>query len=330
MTSSGISPADHEQIFSLVYTRLSSLTLCNATPFAAQEVKALEDLNSSYYRDEETGIHLVPWELRVLAVRLQGMGFTDARRGIMGYYDLARECRLSLTPLKKTLLTPSSSDALTSEERSVLEQEITLLTARLSDLGIRVASALIEMEDLEGAARHLKSLSLTKTPDANLRIQKALLFLYLGDIDAAKSCISSPEGCSEEKVVLALAHMGDSQYEAAVLLWEDLIASAVEKGNSDISMYRNNLAVCNLYLGHLDSAREVLEILIENGNSFHALTFNLSTIYELCTERSRALKIEMAEKVSEIQTELSKGGAGTDGLNEGRVGWEKVNGDFKL
>jgi hypothetical protein len=253
LTSSGISPADHEQIFSLVYTRLSSLTLCNATPLAAQEVKALEDLNSSYYRDEETGLHLVPWELRVLAVRLQGMGFNDARRGVMGYYDLARQCRLSLTSLKKTLQTSSSSDALTTEERLALEQEVTLLTARLSDLGIRVASALIEMEDLEGATRHLKTLSLAKPPDANLRTQKALLFLYLGDIDAARSCISSPEGEREEKVILALAHMGDSKYESAVLIWEHLISSASEGQDLDISMYRNNLAVCNLYLGHLNS-----------------------------------------------------------------------------
>jgi hypothetical protein len=77
-------------------------------------------------------------------------------------------------------------------------------------------------------------------------------------------------------------------------------------------------------------AREVLETLIENGNSFHALTFNLSTIYELCTERSRALKISLAEKVAGIQIDLSKDGLGTDGTNEGLAAWEKVNGDFKL
>jgi hypothetical protein len=52
---------------------------------------------------------------------------------------------------------------------------------------------------------------------------------------------------------------------------------------------------------------------VEKNNSFHALTFNLSTIYELCTERSRALKIGLAEKVASMQ------GRG-----------EKVNGDFKL
>ncbi len=76
-----------------VYTRLACLTLIDATPLAAQEVKALEDLNSAFYLDDITGAHLVPWELRVLNVRLQAMGFGDPRRAVMSYYDLAREAR---------------------------------------------------------------------------------------------------------------------------------------------------------------------------------------------------------------------------------------------
>lgn len=71
-------------------------------------------------------------------------------------------------------------------------------------------------------------------------------------------------------------------------------------------------------------AKEALEGLVEDGNSFHALTFNLSTIYELCTERSRALKIGLAEKVAEMMVEKRSGGVG------GEIGGEKVNGDFKL
>ena len=51
---------------------------------------------------------------------------------------------------------------------------------------------------------------------------------------------------------------------------------------------------------------------MEKEKAFHALTFNLSTIYELCTERSRALKISLAEKVASM------------GLGEGAMG------DFKL
>lgn len=63
----------------------------------------------------------------------------------------------------------------------------------------------------------------------------------------------------------------------------------------------------------------LLEELVDENNAFHALTFNLCTVYELCTERSRALKIGLAEKVAQFQ-----------GEGEGKMGSEKVNGDFKL
>jgi hypothetical protein len=56
---------------------------------------------------------------------------------------------------------------------------------------------------------------------------------------------------------------------------------------------------------------------VEEKNSFHALTFNLSTIYELCTERSRGLKIGLAERVAGMQG---------DGGRKVEMG----NGDFKL
>jgi hypothetical protein len=333
LTSSGIAPSDHEAIFSLIYTRLSCLTLCNATALAAQEVKALEDLNSSYYLDDLTGAHLAPWELRVLAVRLQGMGFNDARRGVMGYYELGREARLTLTALKKA-------------GRDQHAAEIAMWDARLQDLGLRVASALIEMEDLEGAARHLKTL---RVDNGRLRAQQALLWLYLGDVDAARKCIAAGADEQARDVILALACMGDAEYAAAVPIWERLIeagSGAQQRDDVEIAMYRQNLAVCLLYLGQLSLVRSFLslslfpsfplslplreirnsramqqtrthlESLIDAGHSWRGLTFNLATVYELCTERSRALKISLVERVA--------------GLREEGRGSEGVNGDFKL
>jgi hypothetical protein len=217
------------------------LTLCNQTALAAQEVKALEDLNSSYYRDEETGAHLVPWELRVLAVRLQGMGFDDARRGVMGYYDLAREARLTLTTLKKFRVGANE------EEKESLNDEVKLWEDRLSELGIRVASALVEMEDLDGATRHLNSLNASAS--AGLQMQKALLWLYLGDIDAARSCIEIGDE-QGAKVVQGLAHMADGEYADAVNVWKEMVASGT--GDGEAPMYRQNLGVCLLYCGKMD------------------------------------------------------------------------------
>ncbi|RDL42147.1 Uncharacterized protein BP5553_02126 [Venustampulla echinocandica] len=333
LTAPTLSPSDHTAIFALIYTRLSCLTLCNQTPLAAQEVKCLEDLNSSYYRDDISGLPLVPWHLRVLAVRLQGMGYADARRGVMGYYDLAREARLTLTSLKKRL---SEHNAKELETKGAIENEIIIWKERLHDLGIRVASALVEMEDLEGAARFLKTLRPSTSSDGALRLeaQKALLYLCLGDVDAARLCISpsgptpgdpatgnEEERKKEQNIILALSHIADGNYDASAAIWEEFISSGAET-----AVYKQNLAVCHLYLGRMDDARTTLESLLttpEGPNTFHALTFNLSTIYELCTERSRALKIGLAEKVAGI---LSK--ERTSGISG--QGSEKVNGDFKL
>jgi hypothetical protein len=237
---------DYERIFELVYTRLACLTLCNQTALAAQEVKALEDLNSSYYRDDVTGAHLVPWELRVLAVRLQGMGFNDARRGVMGYYDLAREARITMNSLKKQRAEGGGQDG----EKVALDEEVRMWEQRLGDLGIRVASALVEMEDLEGATRHLQSLKITT---GDLQMQKALLWLCLGDIETARFCISDAEDENSRKVVEGLAYMADGDYNDAVKIWEGLVENGT--GNGDAVMYKQNLGVCLLCCGKMDEVR---------------------------------------------------------------------------
>jgi tetratricopeptide (TPR) repeat protein len=307
LTSNTVSPSDHATIFPLIYTRLACLTLCNATSLAAQEVKALEDLNSIYYLDDATGKHLAPWELRVLAVRLQGMGFNDARRGVMGYYDLGREARLALSELKKN--------------QAANEEEIAMWQTRLEDLGLRVASALIETDDLDGASRHLKLLGGSN----GLRMQKALLWLYLGDVDAARSCVSRSTDAEntnprEADIILALAHMGDGEYASAVTIWEALISSSTD--SDETGMFRQNLAVCLLYLGQLPQGRTQLEALVDAGLVWKGVTFNLATIYELCTERSRALKISIVEKIAVQKEDRS-------GVDEAG-GYEGVNADFKL
>ncbi len=62
--------------------------------------------------------------------------------------------------------------------------------------------------------------------------------------------------------------------------------------------------------------RALLEQLVDSGRSSHTLLFNLSTMYELRTDRSRALKVRLAEKVAVMPARPE--------------GWEKSNADFKL
>ncbi|WYZ42644.1 hypothetical protein EsH8_VI_000343 [Colletotrichum jinshuiense] len=289
-----VDPSNHQRIFNLLYTRLACLTLIDATQIAAQEVRALEDLNAGIYLDETTGEHLVPWELRVLNVRLQALGFSDPRRSVMSYHDLAREAREQI------------SKATARHDNTARE----LWKSRLQDLGINVAGALIEMDDLSGAAHHLSTLK--DRGDGKMALSRALMWLHLGDADAARRCMqdSGEDGKHAETVVAALCQMADGEYDAALQSWQGLKGELVDE------MVGVNMAVCLLYTGKLTEARSIFEDMVNSGYSSHTLLFNLSTTYELCTERNRNLKVNLVSKVAD--------------LDETTRGWEKSNADFKL
>lgn len=242
----GVDPKNAQRIFSLLYTRLACLTLVDATSLAAQEVKALEDLNNPrLYIDDATGQHLVPWELRVLNVRLQALGFGDTRRSVMSYHDLAREARARIS---KAMAEHNNSD-------------IELWKARLHELGVKVAGALIEMDDVQGAASHLNSLP--GRGDNKMALAKALLWLQLGDVGSARACTSH---CSEdarvtERIILALCDMADTEYGSALEKWQDL------REDTEDEMVGVNAAVCLLYLGKLQ------EVSILDSTDVMRLTF---------------------------------------------------------
>ncbi len=254
-----LDPSDHARIFDLIYTRLACLLLIDATALAAQEAKALEDLSSAFYASGSSGAqasaaaaHLAPWALRVLHVRLQALGFGDPRRAVMSYYELTREARRRI------------ADATARHDNSARE----LWKDRLAELGIRVAGALIEMDDMAGAAAHLASLGSSSssgsrdaqpsrpTP-ASRRIDmaKALLWLQLGDADAARRCMGvGGDGRGGESLaqrcIAALCDMADGEYETALAAWRELRADAPED-----EMIGVNLAVCLLYVGQMDEVR---------------------------------------------------------------------------
>ena len=233
----------------------------------------------------------------------------------MGYYDLAREARVEVAKSA-------------GEARQMWK-------GRLEDLGVRVGNALVEMGDLEGAGRHLESLQLARScadGDEIRRERIALLYLRIGDVAAAKRFVGEDGSGSTVGVLQPLLRMAEGRYEDAVEGWKALRAAP---SASNPEMATQNLAVCLLYTGRLDEvcfsaglyyaiaalkcirqARSLLEKLVDEGHSFHALTFNLSTMYELCTDKARALKTELTEKVAS--------------LDMSDVGWEKSNVDFKL
>lgn len=218
-------------------------------------------------------------------MRLQGIGYGDARRGVGGYYDLAREARAEIK---------SAKDA---EEKEIWKE-------RLKELGICVANALIEMGGLAAAVRHLETLRPRNgRRDDLLEGRLALLYIHLGDIDAAQHCVTSPTSPNPNTPLTPLLSIASGAYTDAITQLRALPAS-------DITTL--NLAVCLFYVGKVDETMELLEGLVERGRTFHALTFNLATVYELCSEKGRERKGELVERVA------------------GRAGGERGTGGFKL
>lgn len=247
LTSSLISPTEIRIIFSLFYTRLACLELSGNTILAAQESKALEDLNSAfYYLDSSLDIaeadhehdhapehyhrHIVPWPLRVLAVRLQSIGFGDSRRSIGGLYEIGLEARREIMRSE----TP--------------ESERELWKHRLADLGVRSVNALIEMGDLDAARRSLDSLSDSGTVTSSTKLRKALLCLRLGDLDAASRIFSDANESKEIAMLQPLLSMADGRYIDAVAEWRALHKDETRKNQALVAQ---NLAVCLLYTGQL-------------------------------------------------------------------------------
>lgn len=170
----------------------------------------------------------MPWELRVLAVRLQGIGYGDLKQGVAGYYDLARDARKAITESM-------------GGDRSIWKE-------RLEDLGVRVGNALLEMGDFVSALRHLDSL---RRPDGStdkmLNWRLALLHLCLGNVGASRKYVEAAEMEKEKGHAAALwplLSMAERDYETAAEKWNSLSKT------SGHYMVAQNLAVCLLYTSH--------------------------------------------------------------------------------
>ena len=219
------------------------------TGIAAQEVKVLGDLTEPAYVDDVSGQSLVPWELKVLAVRLNGIGYGDPRKGVMGYYELAREARTELEKLAQGVITDETKT-----------QAVRMWEERLKDLGVRVASALVEMGDLAGAAAHLQTLKGQEAMSKEAAFREALLWLKIGDVDRAKAVVATDaEGKGEKEYVIdALAQMAEGSYREAADIWRGLLDGVDKHRKWDgEEMWKVNLGVSLLYSGQIEEVSEL-------------------------------------------------------------------------
>ncbi|KAK0249571.1 hypothetical protein LTS09_015263 [Friedmanniomyces endolithicus] len=264
------SPSDAEPIFQLLYTRLACLVLVSRPDLAVQEAAPLMDLLARNMPSSAGIVAHVPWELRLLLVRLQSLSTEDGgRRGVMALYVLAGGARAHLRQTHK------------DED----EREHALWSERLRDLGLRVADALVEMGELETAERHLDSLTDVDLDEVTYR--KAMLRIYVGDIFGAEHYLDKLGSGNKKATLEILLKMADGQ--DATSSWQDLL-----KHHPDDDTMANNLAVSSLYAGNIMDARRILEQTLSRSPASASILFNINTIYELCSGRGLDHKIDVA------------------------------------
>ena len=321
LTSGKFHPTDTAIIFHLVGIRYGCLELLEQTALAAQESKALLDISSPFYYIDEPNDkkllsesrnppeHIMPYELRLQALRLQSIGFSDPRRLISSLYELAEEIRTRIT-----FIDANDYEDITRK----------VWTNRLEELGLRIADSLVELGDMEGARRSLLAMNGSlQAPRHPLELQrKFLLHLRLGDLPGAKRYLQT-----------GLAEAGDAKLTSLLLMAEGSCTSArdllqqerqrlSDEGKTDTDL-EHNLAVAYLYCGEMEKARDTLQRLVADGADQSSLLLNLCTIYELCSDRSRELKAGLAELVAEKSTREKAG-------KTAEMGRTRMSADFKL
>lgn len=235
----------------------------------------------------------------------------------MGLYALSSECR---TLVQKARVEKD-------------EEAFKMWKSRLSDLGIRVAGELVEMGELETARRYLATLApgpaTTEAEMLEMCIRKTLLLLKIGDTQAAEECLATFTSSSEsqthtdenlliqQNVLSALTSLSTSNYTSAVTQLQSLATTYPSN-----PLILHNLAIANIYSNNVSTASSILESLVsESEIVFPTLLFNLSTVFELRTERARERKLGLVDVVVEVGV---RGGGGQVG------GFERGVGEFKL
>lgn len=317
---------DAARIFKLLYTRLACLVVISRPDLAADEAVPLTEFLNRNTPDAKDILPIVPWELRLLLVRLQSIAAPEddgGRRAIMSLYALASEVRSHISHAKTENASPET---------------ISTWSDRLIDLSLRVADTLVENDDLATASRHLTTLSQSASTSnlpqrEDLTSRQTLLALRTGNLALAHSLISTlPPSSSTQKTLTAHLQTTQGDFASAVESWRALAAAEDENNENNNNNTTNNvlplqnLAVNLLYTNRISEARSVLEGIVRDSPAAvsPSVLFNLSTVYELCTNRAVERKEGLAMFLAGREPE--SGGAG----GAGSGGWERTKGDFKL
>lgn len=268
------------------------MILLDATDLAAAESLALSDISSSAYLDPESGENILPWSLRLIATRLQSLAPSDPHLALTGYYHLAREARRIYAKLS-----PDDGDA-----RLIWK-------ARLRDLGIRVANCLAEIGDWDGVKRHLQGLRVGlgegldgREEDDMLRGRIALILLRTGDLPGARRYLTNTgENDNIDEMQLSGGPYAEALRPLLSMAQGNYLSAAAQFRSGLVSdgLARQNQAICSLYAGRLNEAKELLQSLVEDHITPKTVLFNLSIAFDLLSDKSRSMKLDLADILAE-------------------------------
>ncbi|KAI9314637.1 hypothetical protein BX666DRAFT_1862557 [Dichotomocladium elegans] len=277
-------PSDLEQILQFWYLRLLALTKLGLHQLASAELDKLGDLDRpeftyEFYGANENKGSMVPFELYVLYARLPAW---------------LKHPVVSLERL--TML------AVRCKKKQWRKREI--------QVHLVLATHFLDMGDFASAAEVLEMIRRQFDLDDDLDVLSALgrLHLQLGNISTAENLYTQIEerqplqnrsACVTETIAInrsfLLIAKGDWVQAAETL-------QGVLSANKDNLLAMNNLAVCQVYLGQLESAMELLTIMTtENptsaGTCAAALT-NLCTLFELRFDAANEKKVELMRQIA--------------------------------
>ncbi|CAO3651555.1 unnamed protein product [Mucor hiemalis] len=276
-------PSQVESILSLWHMRLLALTKLGLCQLASAEFEKLGDLDRPELMNPNTQQSLVPFELRVLWGTLPAL---------LKYPTITLERITILAVYCKKM-------------QKKYPEQIELWRHREIQTYLVLATQWIGIKDYTAAASTME-LILTKVPD-EIDILSSLgrLYLQMGDIASANRMFERMEekyGSNEATEVAlkanrAFVHMAQGEWASA----RDILQQVYELNNGNL-LVMNNLAVCEVYLGNLVKAIQILETLtVDNPTSAgicETAIMNMCTLYELRFEDSTQRKIEIMKQVA--------------------------------
>ncbi|KAL7328017.1 hypothetical protein PS15p_206356 [Mucor circinelloides] len=274
-------PTQVESILQLWYVRLLALTKLGLCQLASAEFEKIGDLDRPELCDHNQQ-SLVPFELRILFATLPSQ---------LKYPALTLE-RVTMLAVYCKKMQKKSQDAVWKK--------------REIQTYLVLATHWINMKDYSAAATTMQLILTTMAPD-NIDLLSSLgrLYLQMGDLKSAEAMFQRmEEKCGNDDTAReavdtnkAFALMAQGEWAQA----RDILQSVYQSNNGNL-LAINNLAVCEVYLGNLVKAIEILETLTANNptsaGTCETAIMNMCTLYELRYEDATVKKIEVMKQVA--------------------------------